>query len=89
SAETAAAVADLLGELTPETLPIVFDPVMVATSGAVLADDATIAAFARLMALATVTTPNLPEWAVIQHRLPTSSVRAAPVEALPLSPVPT
>jgi hydroxymethylpyrimidine/phosphomethylpyrimidine kinase len=42
-------------------IPIVFDPVMVATSGAELADDATIAAFGRLMDVATVTTPNLPE----------------------------
>ncbi|HEX8486659.1 bifunctional hydroxymethylpyrimidine kinase/phosphomethylpyrimidine kinase [Sphingomonas sp.] len=46
-------------------VPIVFDPVMVATSGAILADDATIAAFARLMALATVVTPNLPELAAL------------------------
>src|SRR3954451_11626265 len=30
-------------------IPIVFDPVMVATSGLVLADDQTIAAFGRLM----------------------------------------
>jgi hydroxymethylpyrimidine/phosphomethylpyrimidine kinase len=42
-------------------IPIVFDPVMVATSGAQLADDATIAAFGRLMEVATITTPNLPE----------------------------
>ena len=42
-------------------LPIVFDPVMVATSGALLADDATIAAFGRLMDVATIATPNLPE----------------------------
>ena len=42
-------------------LPIVFDPVMVATSGAALADDATVAAFGRLMDLATIATPNLPE----------------------------
>jgi hydroxymethylpyrimidine/phosphomethylpyrimidine kinase len=41
--------------------PIVFDPVMVATSGSTLADDATIAAFGQLMDLATVATPNLPE----------------------------
>jgi len=39
----------------------VFDPVMVATSGSSLADDATIAAFERLMTLAMLTTPNLPE----------------------------
>ena len=58
SAETANAVADVLEKLD---VPIVFDPVMAATSGDMLADEATIAAFARLMRLATVTTPNLPE----------------------------
>ena len=44
-----------------EGIPIVFDPVMVATSGATLADDPTIAAFGKLMDVATLTTPNLPE----------------------------
>jgi hydroxymethylpyrimidine/phosphomethylpyrimidine kinase len=58
SAETANAVADRLAILD---LPIVFDPVMIATSGAALADDSTIAAFGRLMKLSTVTTPNRPE----------------------------
>ncbi|UVO52882.1 bifunctional hydroxymethylpyrimidine kinase/phosphomethylpyrimidine kinase [Sphingomonas sp. SUN039] len=58
SAETANAVADRLAHVD---LPIVFDPVMIATSGAKLADAATIMAFRRLMALATVTTPNIPE----------------------------
>ena len=42
-------------------VPVVFDPVMVATSGASLADDATIAAFGKLMDVATLVTPNLPE----------------------------
>ena len=42
-------------------IPIVFDPVMVATSGSPLADDATVAAFGRLMDIATIATPNLPE----------------------------
>ena len=42
-------------------LPIVFDPVMVATSGAELADEATVAAFGRLMDVATIATPNMPE----------------------------
>ncbi|MFA6605977.1 MAG: bifunctional hydroxymethylpyrimidine kinase/phosphomethylpyrimidine kinase [Sphingomonas sp.] len=46
-------------------LPIVFDPVMVATSGDVLADADTIAAFERLMRIATVVTPNLPELRVL------------------------
>jgi len=59
SAKTALAVAERLEEFPG--VPVVFDPVMVATSGSVLADDATIAAFERLMRVATVTTPNLPE----------------------------
>ncbi len=42
-------------------VPIVFDPVMVSTSGSALADDATIAAFGTLMDLSTIATPNLPE----------------------------
>lgn len=58
SADTAHAVADSLSELS---CAIVFDPVMVASSGAVLADADTISAFERLMRLATLTTPNLPE----------------------------
>ncbi|WP_097092062.1 bifunctional hydroxymethylpyrimidine kinase/phosphomethylpyrimidine kinase [Novosphingobium sp. Chol11] len=59
SAMTAEAVADRLAQLTD--VPIIFDPVMVATSGSVLADHATVAAFERLMALATLVTPNIPE----------------------------
>ena len=59
SAETAAAVAQRLAAL--DGVPIVFDPVMVATSGSALADEATVAAFERLMALATLVTPNIPE----------------------------
>ena len=59
SAQTAHAVAERLGTL--EGVPIVFDPVMVATSGSVLADPETIAAFERLMRRATVVTPNIPE----------------------------
>ena len=58
NAETADAVAMRLEALS---VPIVFDPVMIATSGATLADARTVAAFGRLMALASVTTPNLPE----------------------------
>ncbi len=55
-------VADLLEGLA---VPVVFDPVMIATSGAVLADAETIAAFERLMALAALTTPNVAELAVL------------------------
>jgi hydroxymethylpyrimidine/phosphomethylpyrimidine kinase len=49
-----------LKTLQPD-LPIVFDPVMVATSGAPLADETTVAAFGKLMDVATLATPNLPE----------------------------
>jgi hydroxymethylpyrimidine/phosphomethylpyrimidine kinase len=55
-------VADRLEALS---VPIVFDPVMVATSGAALADAETIAAFERLMRLATLTTPNVSELAAL------------------------
>jgi hydroxymethylpyrimidine/phosphomethylpyrimidine kinase len=68
SPETAAAVAERLLSLRQEgaaALPIVFDPVMVASSGSVLADSATIAAFERLMTAATLTTPNAPELAAL------------------------
>ncbi|NVD45064.1 bifunctional hydroxymethylpyrimidine kinase/phosphomethylpyrimidine kinase [Qipengyuania atrilutea] len=60
--ETARALWDVLLTVEPGT-PVVFDPVMVATSGAVLADGETIAAFRELMDLATLVTPNLPELA--------------------------
>ena len=50
--------------------PVVFDPVMVATSGAELADGETIAAFDRLLAIATLATPNLPELAVLSGSEP-------------------
>jgi hydroxymethylpyrimidine/phosphomethylpyrimidine kinase len=74
NADTAHAVADCLSDLS---CPIIFDPVMVATSGAMLADADTISAFERLMRLATLTTPNLPEMealggkdALLARRLP-------------------
>ena len=56
-------VANRLERLRAEQpgLPVVFDPVMVSTSGAPLADEATVAAFGRLLDVATIATPNLPE----------------------------
>ncbi len=65
SAETAHAVADRLEGLD---VPIVFDPVMVATSGAELADAATVKAFERLMSIASLVTPNIPEMAALGGR---------------------
>ena len=65
SAETANALAD---RLQGSGVPIVFDPVMVASSGSALADPATVAAFERLMAVATIVTPNLPELEALTGR---------------------
>lgn len=62
NADIAEVVADRLEDLP---CPIVFDPVMIATSGAVLADEATIGVFEWLMELATLTTPNVPELAAL------------------------
>jgi hydroxymethylpyrimidine/phosphomethylpyrimidine kinase len=62
SPDIAHAVADRLESLH---VPVVFDPVMVATSGSVLADGATITAFERLMRLALLTTPNVAELAAL------------------------
>ena len=62
SAQTARAIADYLVHISA---PIVLDPVMVATSGSVLADEETIAAMHELMTWALVTTPNLPELAAL------------------------
>ena len=62
SPEIAHAVAEAL---ECAEVPVVFDPVMVATSGSVLADAGTIAAFERLMGLAVLTTPNVPELAAL------------------------
>ena len=66
AADTAEALAGRLEQL-PD-LPVVFDPVMVATSGAELADEATVAAFGRLARLAAVTTPNAPELEALTGR---------------------
>jgi hydroxymethylpyrimidine/phosphomethylpyrimidine kinase len=67
SAATVEAVAEYLKQLT---VPIVFDPVMVATSGSILADARTIGAFHNLMAVASVVTPNIPELNALGGTMP-------------------
>jgi hydroxymethylpyrimidine/phosphomethylpyrimidine kinase len=85
SAETAHGVADALAQLD---VPIVFDPVMIATSGATLADADTVAAFERLMRMASVTTPNLLELAAlggetaVLARAPTLLIKGGHAEGL-------
>ncbi|TVV74911.1 bifunctional hydroxymethylpyrimidine kinase/phosphomethylpyrimidine kinase [Sphingomonas solaris] len=65
SAGVAEAVAERLSAPDLAAVPVVFDPVMIATSGSVLAEAGTIAAFGRLLARATVSTPNLDELAAL------------------------
>jgi hydroxymethylpyrimidine/phosphomethylpyrimidine kinase len=70
SAETARALADRLDPARPgheaaEAMPVVVDPVMVASSGAALADGETIEALERLMSRAALVTPNIPELALL------------------------
>ncbi|MFV0623609.1 bifunctional hydroxymethylpyrimidine kinase/phosphomethylpyrimidine kinase [Sphingomonas sp. ac-8] len=81
SARTALAVAERLEQLPG--VPVVLDPVMVASSGARLADAATIAAFERLMDRATLVTPNFPELEALAERpLPDVEPRAQAARAL-------
>ena len=65
SAATAAAVAERLRRTDMAGAAVVFDPVMVATSGSVLADADTIRAFEALLDRAAVATPNLGELAAL------------------------
>lgn len=60
------AIADVVARrLHGIGVPVVFDPVMVSTSGSALAGSETIAAFEPLLGLATLVTPNLPELAML------------------------
>ncbi|MBK7820037.1 MAG: bifunctional hydroxymethylpyrimidine kinase/phosphomethylpyrimidine kinase [Tessaracoccus sp.] len=75
NAEVAGAVADLIEERRDDFGVIVLDPVMVATSGdRLLSDDAVETVRARLMPLADVVTPNLPEAAVLLGEAPAQTV---------------
>jgi len=61
SAETCEAVADRLRKPDLAHVPIVFDPVMVASTGARLTDQSAMLSLTRLLARATVSTPNTDE----------------------------
>ena len=76
------AVADGLG--AAPAVPIVVDPVMVAKGGApLLAEDAVEAVRARLLSLATLVTPNLPEAERLSGRpIATEADRLAACEAI-------
>lgn len=88
NAEIVEAVADVLLRRAPD-VPLVVDPVMVATSGGVLlVDDAVAALKARLVSRATVVTPNIPEAEVlVGHRIRSvAEMEAAGREILKLGP---
>ena len=65
SAGVAHAVAARLAQDDLAGVPVVFDPVMIATSGSRLADAETVAAFGTLLRRAIVSTPNLDELAAL------------------------
>ena len=70
---TIRAVAEILRRLAGD-VPLVLDPVMVATSGdRLIGEDAVAVLRAELMPLATVITPNLPEAAILLGEPPAAS----------------
>lgn len=80
----AAIIAVVAEVLASRHLPLVVDPVMVATSGArLLRDDAVAALSTRLLPLATVITPNLPEAELLLgRRLPDRAAAAGAAREL-------
>lgn len=73
-----AAVVDIVADfLEPLEVPIIVDPVMVATSGARLTSEN--ASLDRLIAQATVVTPNIPELAALSGESPTTLDEAVAV----------
>ena len=72
NAEIAQAIADALAHVQ---VPLVLDPVMVAKSGDRLLDESAVAVLReRLLPLATLVTPNLPEVGVLLGRRPPTSL---------------
>jgi hydroxymethylpyrimidine/phosphomethylpyrimidine kinase len=61
SAETGAAVVDRLRKPDLADVPVVFDPVMVASTGARLTDQSAMLSLTRLLSRASVSTPNVEE----------------------------
>ncbi|MEM6995381.1 MAG: bifunctional hydroxymethylpyrimidine kinase/phosphomethylpyrimidine kinase, partial [Myxococcota bacterium] len=79
---SAASVRVVADALARTGLPLVVDPVMVATTGARLVDDAAIEAYGDLWPLATLVTPNLDEAAVLLGTRPAADRLRDAAEAL-------
>ena len=78
-----AEVVEVVGDvLRGRGLPFVLDPVMVAKGGARLLDPAAVSALLRLLPLATVVTPNIPEAEVLLGRTIAADEVVAAAEAL-------
>ena len=78
-----AEVVETVGDvLRGRGLPFVLDPVMVAKGGARLLDPAAVSALLRLLPLATVVTPNIPEAEVLLGRAIAADEVMAAAEAL-------
>jgi hydroxymethylpyrimidine/phosphomethylpyrimidine kinase len=78
-------ISTVAGYLADNDVPLVVDPVMVASSGAkLLQDDAVDALVGELLPLATVVTPNLPEAHVLAGRgsVPATGTRPELAEAI-------
>lgn len=73
SAELARTVGDYLAGPFAD-IPVVLDPVMVATSGDRLLDDDAVEQVRELLPLADLVTPNLPEAAVLLDRSPAATL---------------
>ncbi len=77
-----AAVADCLAEMAPD-VPLVVDPVTVATTGALLLDEEAVEILkTRLIARATVLTPNIPEAEALLGRRIAAAEMADAAQAL-------
>ncbi len=70
-------IVEAVAQALPETIPLVLDPVMIATSGTQLLSPAALAVLrTRLIPRATLVTPNLPEAAALTGRAPVSMADA-------------
>ncbi|MEQ8275423.1 MAG: bifunctional hydroxymethylpyrimidine kinase/phosphomethylpyrimidine kinase [Deltaproteobacteria bacterium] len=75
-----AEIIDAVSDALPD-VPVVLDPVLIATSGARLVDDDALSAMRRLAARATVITPNLFEVGALLGNEPPADVAAMEVAA--------
>ncbi|HHV20841.1 MAG TPA: bifunctional hydroxymethylpyrimidine kinase/phosphomethylpyrimidine kinase [Propionibacterium sp.] len=74
SAELVRAIGEWLAKPPLNQVPIVLDPVMVATAGSSLLESDAVAALREILPLASLITPNLPEAGVLLNTPPATSL---------------